>query len=400
MTLLKLTRYELKKLFIKKSIIYIILFMLLLSFGSLFRQYLINYRGNYHGIQGGSDIYAAYGGEITEEKLETLEKLYKHAQKVLGSHDYETTYQPDKYYSGYEYGEANLTIELYENALRVLEYGEYIEQIKYETKEFLDENPELDSYIKSYNQLIYDTFGERSLNEIAYHNHFSDYFTHNFTNLLVLLIVIVGAMTIFTADASCGCKDYLSTALYGSKLTITAKLVAAAVFTAVVMLIFYSADLIYFISVCRLSGFDLPLYYLPEYANTTINLTIWQYLLLVLFIRFIGFMTIALVCAIAAHISQKPVFSFFVTIVFMVSVMLSRYLTVAENLSFVNCWNPISLLICHDLFKGFNVVNFFGIPVQTYLLTIICVTVVDIILICALYVSESVLSKKGRIKNA
>lgn len=403
MTVLKLTRYELKKLFVKKSFLLIIAFMILLAFGAYLRPYLTNYKYNFSGIEGPSDLYSVYGGELTEEKLNTLNSLYNYASEINASGVYDLTYNPDKYFGGYQAIEVSAILQMCENAERVMAYEDYIKSVKEQTNEFIAENPNLDEYMKKYNQMIADTFGDRKLNSISYYDGFlgyDGYFEYKFSNILILLIVVVGVMTIFTTDTACGCKDYLATALHGSKITVTSKLIACAVFMLITMAVFFSADFIYFMTFERLDGFYQPLYYLPDFKDTAINITIWQYLILTFAIRFMGFMTIALITALVSHITQKPIISFFITFLSFFGFMFARYLIVAEHLSLLNCFNPVSLLMCHDMFRGFNVTNFFGTPLHTYIVTLVGVGLINLILLVLLFISEGVIAKKGRVKNA
>jgi len=113
-----------------------------------------------------------------------------------------------------------------------------------------------------------------------------------------------------------------------------------------------------------------------------------------------GFMTIALITALVSHITQKPVTSFFITFLSFFGFMFARYLIVAEHLSIFNCFNPVSLLMCHDMFRSFNVTNVFGTPLHTYIVTLVGVGIINLILLVLLFISEGVIAKKGRVKNA
>ena len=94
------------------------------------------------------------------------------------------------------------------------------------------------------------------------------------------------------------------------------------------------------------------------------------------------------------------VISFFITFLSFFGFMFARYLIVAEHLSIFNCFNPVSLLMCHDMFRGFNVTNVFGTPLHTYIVTLVGVGIINLILLVLLFISEGVIAKKGRVKNA
>ena len=83
--ILTLSRFELKKLFIKKSLMVIIAFMCLFNIINIVRHYNIYADG---GLNDGMinrakyTVLKLYGGELTEEKLNEIYRMKSQAQEL------------------------------------------------------------------------------------------------------------------------------------------------------------------------------------------------------------------------------------------------------------------------------------------------------------------------------
>lgn len=398
MTVFKLTRFELKKLFARKSFIILFAVMFVVGLVNVARYYERYHSGDKLMNDGRYRIYSVFKGELTEEKQKDIEKLYNYAIKLKNSGNFDNEYNPEKYYSGYAYGEANLFIELYSEMNRILSYGDDIIRIGNEAKELIENNSGMNGYLVSLNNMISDTYSDRELSALSHNSGISEFLDYKFSVILIAMLLIIGVSSIFMADKNYGCRAYIKTSLYGSATTTLAKLSATAFYVFSVLFIFFITDFICFCGFLNIDGLDKPLYYLADYFYSPIELDIWQVLIIVFFCRYIGLLCLSFMIALITRLLQRSVPSFLLSVFLFAGFMYLMLICTTDSSKLIRMQNPLNLILCHNSFKEFDVINIGGTPVLSCFVSAVAVLflcLLSVILIILPDISHISFKKRG-----
>ena len=174
---LTLSRFEFKKLFIKKSLLIITAFLCIFNIISIVRHNNLQGGGNTAAHNASYAVYSVYKGTLTEEKLAEIARLREQADQILspfGSGSFSTEYDPEKYYSGYAYGDAVTFYELSQEVNRLTSYSQSISELSAQAEEQL-KNHRINEYYQKINKSIARMYGGRKLTELTHNQGIGDF---------------------------------------------------------------------------------------------------------------------------------------------------------------------------------------------------------------------------------
>ncbi len=377
--LLILSRFEFKKLFIRKALMIMTIILCFLNVLNICRHFDVYQDpaasdGRQTTINSARyTLYQIYGGELTDEKISEINALYSQALYTAQPGNFHVIYDPDKYYSGYEYGDANLFIELGEEINRLSGYHDMISSTAASAEE-KNQNPTLNAYYRNINNDLINIYRDREITLYRNNGGMNDFFDYRLSSVLSIIMVIVGAVMIFTADREAGTDIYLSSSVNGSGKSAAAKLLAAAYHTFLINLIFFAADLAAFMIIMRIDGITMPLYSLENYAYTPYGFTIWQYAVIYFLFRLGGLLCIAFISSLITVLLKKPAISMISSIaLFIVMLLMKTYLVTDKN-RMINLINPLVLMTAPEYMRSYDALNVFSRPVQYIFVSTLCIT--------------------------
>ena len=364
-TLFVLSCYEFKKLFERKSLPVIFLLLCALNIFNIARSnYIYNPDTEAGKMEiGRYQLYLNYKGEITQDKIAEIQYGARISEQMVQSGNYDKQYNPDKYYSGYAYGEAMLRIEMNIELDRLLEYSLQTDEISEKAAGLSDEYGMSDYYLKQ-NREIVDVYQNRNLNSITNSEGLSKLFEYNFSDILIIILLIIGISHIFTVDKENETDVYLKSSRNGGGISGIAKLIAATEFTFIICAVFFTIDLVTFFIMLRIDGLEQPLYILSDFLFTPLSVSLWQYIILYFAAKFIGMLCIAFSVALIAVFVKKAIPTFGLSVLYVGALMFLKALLTNGTGEYINLFNPVSVLLFPELTKTYSVINLFGDPVS------------------------------------
>lgn len=360
-----LSCYEFKKLFERKSLPVIFLLLCALNIFNIARSnYIYNPDTEAGKMEiGRYQLYLNYKGEITQDKIAEIQYGARISEQMVQSGNYDKQYNPDKYYSGYAYGEAMLRIEMNIELDRLLEYSLQTDEISEKAAGLSDEYGMSDYYLKQ-NREIADVYQNRNLNSITNSEGLSKLFEYNFSDILIIILLIIGISHIFTVDKENETDVYLKSSRNGGCISGIAKLIAAAGFTIIICAVFFIIDLATFLIMLRIDGLEQPLYILSDFSSTPLSVSLWQYIILYFAAKLIGMLCIAFSVALIAVFAKKAIPTFGLSVLYVGALMFLKALLTNGTGEYINLFNPVSVLLFPELTKTYSVINLFGDPVS------------------------------------
>lgn len=366
-----LTRFELKKA-MGRRLIWVILAILLVLNG-------VNIERHHHIFstdpmaQGRYELYTELRGELTDEKLALIQSYYSEAQKILSGAKHDTEYDPERYFSGFAYGDANLWNEIKEECDRIQAYQGKMKSIVNAASE-ANQNSSLALYYRRQNAQIATLYAGRSLHELSRLEGITALSEYRFSTVLLLLMLILIAGNLYVTERETGMSELLCSFRSGGSKTAAAKLFAVLLITGFLCTLFFVMDFILFCFYYRIDGLSLPVYAVPPmdaaagFEESPLSCTVWQYLLLSGAMRLLGFWVFASAFAAisAAMRLAEPVF--FSTVLLTVSLMLCyTFWNTGAGIA-VNTCNPLRLLLTD--FRHYEVYNIGENPVSVPLIAV------------------------------
>ncbi len=359
-TAIVLIKSEYKKAYTGKLIIIFILVFLLLDCVNTYRNdYLFKSR-QYMNI-GRYELITQLEGELTDDKLTQISDKAELSRELTASGGYSMEYDKDKYYSGYEYGDAQLWIELSEKASALKEYSQRANDIALTAKH---KNEKLDDeYYSRSNQQIAERFSGREIIALYNTDGFSPFFGVRFSSVLMIFLLMIGTCMSFTSDRETGMNEQIKISIKGGYQTSAAKIAAIMIFAFFISAVFFCCDMVMLFICTRPSGFSQPIYAVPGFEGTAFGMPIWFALLLIFILRTVSMCTLGAVFLLLAKLSRNTFSAFAKIVLFTVLCAVVSIMLTSQTGKAICCLDPITLLQPRQLFEVFNVVRVFSQPV-------------------------------------
>lgn len=320
-------------------------------------------------------VHEKVQGELNNEKISFVINNYKKALKIVESGNFETKKEDPNTYTGYIYGDMNLFKKVYDSMDYCYNYNKNMEDyIKFAEGniEFFKEKSNTYEALKNKN--IKATYSNRKISSFYDTDGFYNYFTYDFSSLLILMLIILGISPVFSKEKECEMDLLIKTSKKGKFKIINAKVVASFIYVILINLIFFLTDIITFSATFKLFGFSNKLYSIKEFIFTPLNISILNYSILYMILKIVGFLTITMLILVLSSLSSKSYLTFIFSATSIIVLIFSSY---NYNNTFLNSLNPIFMLVNRNLFLNYEVIRIFNHPI----LTGMAYTVVNIALI-------------------
>lgn len=360
---MKMISFELKKYVLKPSVLAFLILFAVINLVKFFEiYYYFDSRKSASAIfvhnsvsEGYEKLYRAYGGEITQEKIDSIKSEYAAAQKRLddrGAGD--TVY--DDCYTGYPYGDVDLfkytLIPHYEYAVL---YGNYANELVGAANENVRFYSGINDYEVKKNTLIADAFKGRYVNYYVKSVGWTRLFDYKFSTILVMLMIVLAFSPVFSGERAGG-FDKLIISSGKRKTAVRSKLITMGIFTFAVTLLFFLLDILYVVVFHGLYCFEAPVYAIKEYMNCPFTVTLLGAVVLSFSGRLLAMLFFAALVGFISSFGKNTALSLFLS-------MVSGAVLIALSDILPEWLNPLGLAYSSHFFEKFSVVNIFGVPV-------------------------------------
>lgn len=343
-------RFELKKLFTKRTVIAVLAMFLILDgvkIASLNEK--STDLGGYD--EGKARLIDELSGEITSEKLSFVIEKKNELEKLVAEKSYST--EPDETtYTGYQYGDYGIFKEAYDDLYYAYHYSESLYPIIEKAEKNLKLYPE-NSREYRFNRRVIALYGDRKIT--AYYNTegYERYFSYDFSALLILLVIVFAVSPAFCCEKEFGMKGLLMSSPNGKNKTARAKLLSALTFSSAVTLVFSLFDFLCFYKIFDLRGFENPLYSVKGFAYTPLGVSVGAYIIISALLRLAGSALFCVAVLLLSKVFSRSVFSMLASLGFvMLNVALNDF--VPES---VKAFLPASLFVSRTYFKTADILQ-------------------------------------------
>ena len=375
-------RFEIKKTLGRRLIRVILLILLVLNAVNIERHHHIFKSDTME--QGRYELYTELRGELTDEKYTRIQDNYNAAQQILAAGKHDTTYNPERYYSGYAFGDANLWNEIKEELDRINGYEAEMNALA-DAARTANENPALSPYYRRQNEQIASCYAGRSLHQLSRLQGITALSEYRFSTVLLLMMLILIAGSLYVAERENGMAEMLCTTKNGGMRTAAAKLSAALLMTVFLCVLFSIMDFALFSYYYRIDGLSFPVYAVPSvdavpgFSQSPLSCTVRQYLILSGAVRMLGLCVFASAFAAVSALFRSAVPVFFGSVLLTAASMLCYTFWNTGAGTVINLLNPLRLLLTD--FKKYEVFDFAGYPVSVPVISV-CTGAVLLLMNC------------------
>lgn len=382
---MKIIFYEMRKSWLKTALFIVLIILTLLNF---FRmndfcrtEHSMTYadRGEWY-----YRLYETVCGDLTEEKLSPFRARANELKNEVMDRVYSTEYQPDKYYTGYVFGDFMLyNSDIAPEITYCVTYPNTSNEIVAKAIECYNFYKSVgNDFEAKKNAMIYNLYQDRSIPEYRATYWTSLFFRHEFSSLLCIVMLIWGLSSSFSTEKESGMFQ-LITAAGQKKKTAASKICSSAIFCVFLSIWFTSCDLLFSNILLGVRGLDMPLYSAQMFEKTPFAFSLFAGILLWAGVRFLALFAIALLILLISKITPNTIIAMAVS--FGASLVLIALTSLSKSV-----WNPICALNPSVYISDFTVVNILGEPVLLLFAALIAITMECVVLIGSMFICDRV----------
>lgn len=296
---------ELKKSFLRPSIIIITLILILLNILFFTQEYAFTTRRSTETRNEYMYFYPVVEGKIEKEKVNKLlaleeENLERYSQGIVSYEDEQGKIL---------YTHANIiTLEVLIEDLKYtyfypLKMEKVVNKAELNMKSL---NKKSNAYEIKENQKIIDTYSNRYIRKFGLTRGYELLFNYKISSLFLLLILVLPLSTLFTEEKESGRYQIL----IGKEIKnqcIKFKLMAACIFLFILSLSFYIIDIFCFHHIWPMNTLFNPIYSLKLYQNTFLNMKIFSFMIINFIFMFIVYSFMGIVFMIVSLNTKKQI---------------------------------------------------------------------------------------------
>ena len=376
--MIRLIRYEFIKQFCKRSILAL---FVVFSLANLFKiygeyksySYLTDGNGerSWHTLHW--QLYEEYRGELTPEKIEGLLAVYQPLVEATSDMTASTATDDPNTMTGNLYSDRNLLDKYFVQPMQYsYEYSGRSEQVANRARQSAALYGERGAvYQQRESGAIYNLYAGRTIPAFAYREMCNYYLNYDFSIVLTLLLCLYGIIGTFVSERETQMDMLLLVSPNGGRKTVLVKLLAATLFLILTSLWFSLLDLIGFAaSFQTLEGLALPVFAIPNFAESSVNLSIFQYALLSAAFKCAGIWVIGMLWLLVSIFWKNALLPFVLGLSLCMALTVSGAACACSNFFWTKVLNPYSLLANRVLLGKTEFVNLGGFPVLTWLAAI------------------------------
>ncbi len=366
-----LIKFELYKIFSKKSVLVLILICIISSVLPSITDYLDMKGKGLKSYENIKKIGQEYEGQvITEEKQDNLESIGNQARERYNNG--EKINDKDKVIT---YGMYDYWLPL--NSEYMVEGSFYKFYDIKEKINRLEKEGNKDTYEYKEFKYIHDLIEKKPIPKFYFKFGWRNATEFNMNPLWIAILIIVSICTIFSNEYQSNTASIVFSSKNGQGKLTLAKVISGLLFSTIMFLIINGIQ-VAIMAMHGFDGWDLPLGFLPSYVRTPYIMNIGTFYMIGLLISYIGVVLFTLLVMLVSLISKNDMISFAINVVillgpgFLAKIMPTYMLTkIFMELNIENLIGPIMM------FGTISTYNIFGNP-TLYLNVIVSIAILSI----------------------
>lgn len=367
-------RYEIKKLFINKVAILIIIALTILpAITNYFNE--VNYNKTIASV---NDVY-----ELEEQYEGKIDEVYfnKNADKldlIKNKEQFQIANKDEQFY--FDYYNAIKNLNTYEGKTK--QPVDSISSLK-EQLERMDENKEDGTYYYKNTKKKYEMMLSAGEPKFYFARGWNDFFsnTSKTASFFIGMIILLLVSSIFSNEYSSGMDSLILSSKNGRAKIVKYKLAASTIFS-ISLIIFY--NIIQFISIMipmTTRGWNTPIRSQLIFMYSPYNLTMLQYFGINIIFQIVGAVTLSFMVMLVSSLCKSSLATFFISF----CIYLLPFIVILLGLNRISGVNSVMNLSItkmignYDVFKEYLSYNILGIPILHPYVIIVANTMVAII---------------------
>jgi len=233
---------------------------------------------------------------------------------------------------------------------------------------------------------VYNLYAGRTIPAFSYREMCNYYLNYDFSIVLTLLLCLYGIIGTFVSEKETQMDMLLLVSPGGGRKTALAKILAATLFLLLISLWFSLLDLIGFAaSFQTFEGLALPVFAIPNFAESSVNISIFQYVLLSAALKCAGTWVIGMLWLLVSMFWKNALLPFVMGLSLCMALTVSGAARAYSNFVWPKVLNPYSLLTNRVLLGKTEFVNLGGFPILTWQAAICFALIAGLVLAAAIY---------------
>lgn len=296
-------------------------------------------------------LYGKIEGAITLDNMKWVVSEKQRLNQIIQSGQFSTEPNQHGTYTGYVFSDNNLLEQLYQDARYAYEYAAFARQTADAAREnaTLYEEKENATLVKRYNEMA-RRFEGRRVTDFYRTQGWEEYFSYSFSNLSILLLLIVGLAPFFSREQETGMCTLIRLTPGGVRKARLQKLILAFGFTWLVTTLFVVQDYLLFQAAYGFRGWGNPLYAIQAFQTSPLSVTIGGYLGINYAAKWLGAWVFTSLVLLASALSGSDIAALVASGVLFVGELLLGQ--IAPLASFLPLLNSIELSTSFDLWNA------------------------------------------------
>lgn len=419
--MLKLVSFELKKIWGKKSFIFITCLLLIIN---VFFLWYTNLESDNKPSLSAYKIFQKEISKMTEtEKSEYVKNLKEDIDGIsfvidilnmknseIGSYfaEQEMIENPgvfESYYKMYESGdylhftssfeqEKVFINEIYDEQEKVSNYSEFLENVKSDKSKLegisIFKNQDKNSYSFRNIQKSAKDYAKLNNDEITFTTSKTIVSTieNTWTDILLILITFLFIGNLISEEKEKKLFYITRSTKYGVGHSIIAKIIALFIHCIVFSLVFFGINYMFFSIFSGGVDLTVKLQSLAPYMESSLSINILEYLIISILTKGMLIFGISAILTAVCIISDSMVFPYMLGALFIaVSWILYNFIPAVSKLSIIKYLNIFGILKTENLYGSYLTLNLFNYPVSQTVLSLIMIIILSIvgIILCYLF---------------
>lgn len=366
--------YELRKLVLRKSTMFLLCTLLCINAGTILIQYCNSGGGFDNGVitpynsskkewEYYLQLCEKYHGELTVEKITELKEEYNQAERKVKDGTYSREYD-ESANTGYVYRDYSMISDYFFEPIKgIVNYSEDMKTIEKKLKENIEYYKQYDNvFFQEKNVYMKEKYENRCLNIFYDTYRLEEFINYHISDIFVFFILMITVLPTFFLEKQNEMEELLEASGMGKKCIYVDKYLASGIWILGVVCFFLFENMLLFLSIYKVQGFHVPIYFLPSFRLSGLDLKIWQYLLLSGFCKILSFEILGLVFLVISQKIYKQ-YAAYVVAVLVTTVFLYLAGFFATNETFYTwlyLFSPLSLLDIGNVYERIYSVDLFG----------------------------------------
>lgn len=311
---MKLLYLEARKGILRKSVLIALILFLCLDVLKIGMDYqagaIREVIGNTEGMRAGfAELYTKSKGPITNETAGFLAGEFQRLSRTVADETY--SHEPQEgTYSGYIFGDYYLIgAYFYTPMSYCVQYSARMEERLRQERDNLDFYQSAgNSFMAAKSSYILRHYANRSVSSFYLMDGWASLLKYDFSDLLILLLLILGIAASFTREKETGMTMLLASSKRGGWPMLASKCGAAILYAVGLTMVFSLLNLAVYGFLLSVEGWNCPLYAMEAYQDTPFNGTVGQFYLLSCGMKALGFSILALLLLLLSACLQRTLY--------------------------------------------------------------------------------------------